>query len=137
MSSNPASKWSIQVVTAYTVSARPAQQLTPTPPVREIAGVITTLTTGSPQEQQDALNAHFLPNASFSHPFCRVPSFSKGAVPLARGVDSRWVLLCIYRWYRTLSPNIDITINSAGMLSVLQTRPERLPCPAASASSGP
>ncbi|KHN97085.1 uncharacterized protein MAM_05194 [Metarhizium album ARSEF 1941] len=82
-------------------------------PVAEIASVITTLTTGSPQQQQDTLAEYFLPDASFSHPFCRVPSFHKGAVPLARETNSRWLILCIYRWYRTLSPDIDITVDSA------------------------
>jgi len=82
-------------------------------PVKEIAGVITTLTGGTPNEQEATLNAYFLSNASFSHPFCRVPSFSKGTIPLASGVDSLWVILAIYRWYRTLSPHIDITVDSA------------------------
>ncbi|GAB0135267.1 hypothetical protein EsDP_00003612 [Epichloe bromicola] len=82
-------------------------------PVREIAGVITSLTTGSPQQQQDALAEYFLPDASFTHPFCHVPSFNKGAIPLAPNTDSRWLLLCIYRWYRTLSPAVDVSVDSA------------------------
>ncbi|KAM0452789.1 hypothetical protein ACHAPV_008308 [Trichoderma viride] len=82
-------------------------------PAQEIASVIETLTKGSPQQQEDALNTYFLPNASFTHPFCRVPSFSKGSVPLARDLDSRWLILGIYRWYRTLSPRIDLTVDSA------------------------
>ncbi|KAG6031389.1 hypothetical protein E4U41_007581 [Claviceps citrina] len=82
-------------------------------PVREISSVITTLATGSPQQQEDALTSYFLPDASFAHPFCRVPSFSKGALALAPNTDSRWVLLCIYRWYRTLSPRIDLAVDSA------------------------
>lgn len=87
--------------------------------VREIAGVITTLTTGSPAEQQATLENYFLSNASFSHPFCRVPSFPKGTIPFLPNADSRSVLLQIYRWYRTLSPEIHITIDSAG----------KCPCP--------
>ncbi|KAG6003502.1 hypothetical protein E4U21_001993 [Claviceps maximensis] len=83
-------------------------------PVREINSVITTLTTGSPQQQQDTLMEYFLPNASFVHPFCYVPSFKRGRLaPLFPNTDSRWILLCIYRWYRILSPNIDITVDSA------------------------
>lgn len=82
-------------------------------PVKEIASVITSLTTGSPEEQEDTLYSYFLPNASFSHPFCYVPSFSKGTIPFASSVDSIWAILGIYRWYRTLSPNIDITVDSA------------------------
>jgi hypothetical protein len=83
---------------------------------QEIASVIDTLTKGSPQQQEDALNTYFLPNASFIHPFCRVPSFSQGSIPLAKDLDSRWLILGIYRWYRILSPRIDLTVDSAGML---------------------
>lgn len=82
-------------------------------PVREIGGVITALTTGSPQQQQDALAEYFLPDASFTHPFCHVPSFNKGAIAVAPNTDSRWLLLCIYRWYRTLSPAVDVSVDSA------------------------
>lgn len=81
--------------------------------VREIGDVITTLTTGNPEEQETTLNTYFLRNAGLVHPFCRVPSFSKGAIPLAPNVDSLWVILAIYRWYRTLSPKIDISVDSA------------------------
>ncbi|KAF7560439.1 hypothetical protein G7046_g3725 [Stylonectria norvegica] len=82
-------------------------------PVKEIAGVITTLTQGTPEQQEATLRDYFLPNASFTHPYCRVPSFSKGAIPLASGIDSLWVILAVYRWYRTLSPHIDIKVDSA------------------------
>ena len=82
--------------------------------VREIAGVIKALTQGSPEVQESALREYFLPNASFSHPYCHVPSISKGMIPLAGGLDSIWLILGIYRWYRTLSPHIDIKVDSAG-----------------------
>ncbi|KAF4979257.1 hypothetical protein FZEAL_4502 [Fusarium zealandicum] len=82
-------------------------------PVREIAGVIKALTQGSPEEQESALREYFLPNASFSHPYCHVPSISKGQIPLVGGLDSIWLILGIYRWYRTLSPHIDIKVDSA------------------------
>ncbi|KAL6824114.1 hypothetical protein V8C40DRAFT_247344 [Trichoderma camerunense] len=82
-------------------------------PVQEIAAVINTLTKGSPQQQQDTLNTYFLSNAAFIHPFCRVPSISKGSIPLARDLDSRWLILGIYRWYRTMSPKIELTVDSS------------------------
>lgn len=81
-------------------------------PVEEIPHLIRALTTGDPEQQEDTLRKYFLPNASFTHPFCHVPSFSKGAIPLAGGLDSLWMILGIYRWYRTLSPHIDITVDS-------------------------
>ena len=82
--------------------------------VREIGDIITTLTTGTPQEQEDTLNTYFLRNASFTHPFCRVPSFSIKSIPIVGGIDSLAIILAIYRWYRTLSPKIDINVDSAG-----------------------
>ncbi|KAM5351076.1 hypothetical protein ACJ41O_003799 [Fusarium nematophilum] len=82
-------------------------------PVREIAGVIKALAQGSPEQQESALREYFLPNASFSHPYCHVPSISKGSIPLVGGLDSIWLILGIYRWYRTLSPHIDIKVDSA------------------------
>jgi hypothetical protein len=72
---------------------------------------------GTPNEQEATLNTYFLPDAAFSHPFCRVPSFPKGTIPFASSVDSRWLLLGIYRWYRTLSPKIDLSVDSAGKQS--------------------
>ncbi|RGP68562.1 flavin-binding monooxygenase [Fusarium longipes] len=72
-------------------------------PVKEISGVIKSLTQGSPDVQESALRDYFLPNASFTHPFCHVPSISKGQVPLAGGLESIQLILGIYRWYRTLT----------------------------------
>ncbi|KAG9259124.1 uncharacterized protein F5Z01DRAFT_642381 [Emericellopsis atlantica] len=82
-------------------------------PVREIPEVITNLTTGSPEVQSHTLQTYFTSDASFTHPFCRVPSLRKGTIPLLHWVDSRWLILGIYRWYRTLSPSISINIDSA------------------------
>ncbi|PNP82279.1 hypothetical protein FNYG_04468 [Fusarium nygamai] len=82
-------------------------------PVKEISGVIKLLTQGSPDVQESTLREYFLPNASFSHPYCRVPSISKGQIPLAGGLESIQLILAIYRWYRTLSPHIDLKVDSA------------------------
>ncbi|KAH6892952.1 hypothetical protein B0T10DRAFT_481148 [Thelonectria olida] len=82
-------------------------------PVKEISGVIKALAQGSPEQQEATLNRYFLPNASFTHPFCHVPSFPRGSISLAPDINSRWAILGIYRWYRTLSPQVDITIDSA------------------------
>lgn len=76
---------------------------------REIESVIKKLTTGTPQVQQNTLRRHFVADAAFIHPFCYVPRFTRAPV---LGFSSLWVLLCIYRWYRILSPKIDITIDS-------------------------
>ncbi|KAK0388960.1 hypothetical protein NLU13_2537 [Sarocladium strictum] len=82
-------------------------------PVKEIPEVIAALTKGEPEEQEGAISNFFLPNASFSHPFCHVPSFSKSGKPLASGVDWLWVILAVYRWYRTLNPHIDLKVESS------------------------
>ncbi|KAL6404217.1 hypothetical protein AUP68_13602 [Ilyonectria robusta] len=88
-------------------------------PVKEIPGVIRALAQGSPEQQAITLSDYFLPNASFSHPPCDTPSLARGSVPLAGGIDSLWVVLTIYRWYRTLSPHIDIKVDSAGTSDML------------------
>ncbi|KAF9769719.1 hypothetical protein IL306_012810 [Fusarium sp. DS 682] len=82
-------------------------------PAKEIPGVIKSLTQGSPDVQESTLREYFLPNASFSHPFCRVPSISKGQIPFSGGLESIQLILAIYRWYRTLSPHIDLQVDSA------------------------
>lgn len=111
--------WSIQVRRAYAIPVHHAcsysSHLMP-PAVHEIAGVIKKLTTGTPDEQKATLNTYFTSDASFVHPFCWVPPFPKGTIPLARDIDSLWAILGIYRWYRILSPHIDIEIDSAGTL---------------------
>ncbi|KAK0643600.1 hypothetical protein B0T16DRAFT_186115 [Cercophora newfieldiana] len=81
-------------------------------PVRDIRGVIRSLTQGTPEEQQDAINRYYLPSASFVHPFCRVPSFENKRLPLLGSIDSRMLVLAIYKWYKILSPKIDIHIES-------------------------
>ncbi|RYP75761.1 hypothetical protein DL771_002248 [Monosporascus sp. 5C6A] len=87
-------------------------------PVREIPGIITALTQGNSEEQARTLEDYFLPDAYFVHPLCRVPSFGDRAIPFpfslltSRTLNSRWLVLMIYNWYRILSPKILFTIDS-------------------------
>ncbi|KAI1342326.1 hypothetical protein F5Y15DRAFT_412836 [Xylariaceae sp. FL0016] len=82
-------------------------------PTTQIAGVIGALTEGTPAEQQRALEENFLPSAYFIHPFCRVPSFDEKQVPFTPWkLDSRWLMLMVYKWYRILSPDIKLVIDS-------------------------
>ncbi|RYP36446.1 hypothetical protein DL767_003409 [Monosporascus sp. MG133] len=89
-------------------------------PVREIPGIITALTQGNSEEQAKTLEDYFLPDAYFVHPLCRVPSFGDRAIPFpfslltsrTRTLNSRWLVLMIYNWYRILSPKILFTIDS-------------------------
>jgi hypothetical protein len=81
---------------------------------KQIVHVIHLLAEGSPAEQQHALNTYFLSDASFTHPLCRVPSFAGVALPVVGEVDSRWVIWMIYRWYKILSPRIELTVECHG-----------------------
>lgn len=80
--------------------------LTEIPSVRDIPGVVRQLTQGSPSKQAEAIDTYFTKDAVFIHPFCRVPRFS----------NSRELIQGIFRWYKIMSPHIDLTINSVGML---------------------
>jgi hypothetical protein len=84
-------------------------------PTAEIESVVRALTQGSPNEQRDALETYFLPNAEFVHPFCRVPAFSSLPIPFLGTIDSRDLIHSIFEWYRFMSPRIDLTVDSVLM----------------------
>jgi hypothetical protein len=84
---------------------------------RQVSHIIHLLTEGSPAEQKDALDAYFLPDASFTHPLCRVPSFTHISLPLIGEINSRWVIWMIYRWYKILSPRIVLNVECEGTSS--------------------
>jgi len=79
-------------------------------PKRQASNVIHLLTEGTPAEQKEALETYFLPDATFVHPLCRVPSFSHISLPLLGEVNSRWAIWMIYRWYKILSPRIILDV---------------------------
>jgi hypothetical protein len=81
-------------------------------PTAEIESVVRALTQGSPNQRRDALEAYFLPNAEFVHPFCRVPAFSSLPIPFLGTIDSRDLIHSIFEWYRFMSPRIDLTVDS-------------------------
>lgn len=70
----------------------------------EIPQVIHLLTQSPPSTQRKTLEKYFSPSASFTHPFCRTGSFE----------GSRWLIWCIYRWYKIMSPRIEIKVDSVG-----------------------
>jgi hypothetical protein len=83
-------------------------------PERQVAAVIQALCTRSIPDQQAVIRDYFTPDAYFIHPFCRVPSFSVRALPLDdRELNSRAIIQFIYHWYRILSPQIDVRVESA------------------------
>ncbi|CAJ2513643.1 Uu.00g017620.m01.CDS01 [Anthostomella pinea] len=82
-------------------------------PEAQFTGIVKALTEGPNKDQTDTLNDYFLRDAFFTHPFCRVPSFKNYRVPFTSWIiDSRWVVLMIYRWYHVLSPEIKLEVDS-------------------------
>ncbi|KAL2417963.1 hypothetical protein ABEF95_004049 [Exophiala dermatitidis] len=71
-------------------------------PVAEIPRIIRTLCIAPPALQRATIETYFTPSASFTHPFCRTGSFA----------GSIWLIIMIYRWYKILSPHIDIWVDS-------------------------
>ncbi|KAG2414808.1 hypothetical protein HFD88_005996 [Aspergillus terreus] len=71
-------------------------------PEAEIGGVILNLTQGTPLIQARTIDEYFTSNAVFVHPFCRTWDIEGG----------RWFVKEIYRWYKIMSPHIEIEINS-------------------------
>ncbi|KAK8152159.1 hypothetical protein BKA80DRAFT_211647, partial [Phyllosticta citrichinensis] len=71
-------------------------------PEQEISQVIHLLTQSPPSVQGETIDKYFTPNATFTHPFCRTGRFK----------NSRLLIHGIYRWYKIMSPRVDISINS-------------------------
>ncbi|KAI0553463.1 hypothetical protein F4679DRAFT_472840 [Xylaria curta] len=86
-------------------------------PEKEISDVIRSLTQGTRKEQENTLNRYFLPDAYFVHPFCRVPSFKSRQIRVPFGstewtINSRLLVLLIYKWYKIMSPKISLEVDS-------------------------
>ena len=77
----------------------------------EIPQIIHLLTQSPPSTQRKTLETYFTPSASFTHPFCRTGSFE----------GSRWLIWCIYRWYKILSPRIEISVDSVGAFCLIHS----------------
>lgn len=73
-------------------------------PVKEIPGIIHLLTQSPPSIQEETIETYFTADASFTHPFCRTGSRD----------NSRWLIWKIYRWYKIMSPRIDMHVQSVG-----------------------
>lgn len=66
--------------------------------------MIRLLTQSPPSLQQATIEKFFTPSASFTHPFCSTRSFD----------GSRWLIVMIYRFYKIMSPRIDLEVKSVG-----------------------
>ena len=87
-------------------------QTTDASAVQQVEGVIRALTQTPPSIQRAAVEAYFTRDAAFTHPFCRTGSFD----------GSRFFIRAIYRWYKIMSPRIDLTVHSIGMTILRQPR---------------
>jgi len=76
----------------------------PTSTVADAPRLIHTLCTAPSAVQRATIETYFTPNASFTHPFCRTGSFP----------GSIWLIIMIYRWYKILSPHIEVGVDSVG-----------------------
>lgn len=72
--------------------------------VAEIPKVIHLLTQSTPSVQTETIEKYFTSSASFTHPFCRTRSFE----------GSRWLITRIYRFYKIMSPQLDLEVKSVG-----------------------
>ncbi|PVH97282.1 hypothetical protein DM02DRAFT_473173, partial [Periconia macrospinosa] len=70
--------------------------------VKEISGVVHLLTQSPPSVQRETIEAYFTPDATFTHPFCRTGKWD----------NSRFLIQVIYRWYKIMSPRIEMNVNS-------------------------
>jgi hypothetical protein len=73
-------------------------------PEKEIRAIVHRLTQGSPEQQESAINTYFTADAILIHPFCRTGSFE----------GSRYLIKQIYKWYKIMSPRIELNVNSIG-----------------------
>ena len=119
----PHRPWKTQVNPPRTSNFQPPRTKTPLYPEAEIPQIIHLLTQSPPSTQRKTLETYFTPSASFTHPFCRTGSFE----------GSRWLIWCIYRWYKILSPRIEISVDSVGAFFPNSSLPPPPPPPPAAA----
>ena len=106
------SQWTIHVLPHFP-SNRPSNICSHYPTAKEISRVIHLLTQSPPSLQRATIERYFTPNAAFTHPICRTGSFE----------GSRWLIWCIYRWYKIMSPRIELEVDSVGTLHPLLVMP--------------
>lgn len=76
--------------------------------------MIRKFTHGTPQEQHDALKTYFLPAASLTTPFLRVPPISDRSVRYLGVVNSRRLIYVLCRLDNLLVRTLEFKIKSVG-----------------------
>ena len=97
-------------------------QLTPAP-VKDIPAVLRKSAHGTPQEQNDALKAYFLPSAALSAPFIRVPPVGDHSVRYLGIVNSRRAIYVLFRLRNLLVRTLEFSVESAGKLCIPRLSP--------------
>lgn len=90
-------------------------------PAAEITPIIHLLCQSPPSLQKQAIERYFARDAVFIHPICRAPTFNIQANinlgPCGNSDNytcSRSLIIGIFRWYKILSPKIELEIESVG-----------------------
>ena len=90
-------------------------------PVEEITPIIHLLCQSPPALQKQTIEKYFTRDAKFIHPICRTPSYdyqsdvNLGALGnLDDYTCSRFLVLAIFRWYKIMSPKIELQVESIG-----------------------
>jgi hypothetical protein len=95
-------------------------------PVKEIKSVVYQLTaTNSPDIQKAALESYMTSDVAFRHPVCSVKSGPHSRDTVLGiyqyvhldfiSIENVFMQLSFCRWYRVLSPKIDIQVESIGL----------------------
>lgn len=84
------------------------------PLVKDIPAVLRKSAHGTPQEQNDALKAYFLPTAALSAPFIRIPSVADHSVRYLGIVNSRRAIYVLFRLRNLLVRTQEFSVESAG-----------------------
>ncbi|KAL2111705.1 hypothetical protein VUR80DRAFT_9552 [Thermomyces stellatus] len=82
-------------------------------PVKDIPAVLRKVFRGTPQEQNDALKAYFLPTASVSTPFLRVPPVPNISVAYLGVVNSHRIIYLLARLNKLLVKTLEFDIKSS------------------------
>lgn len=81
---------------------------------QDIHRVLEGLFHGSVAEQTATIAAYYLPDASLTGSYSRIPSFASLPLPWAEPLNSAWAILMTYRLYRIVFPRIEFRVESCG-----------------------
>ncbi|SPN99644.1 uncharacterized protein DNG_02496 [Cephalotrichum gorgonifer] len=80
--------------------------------IKDISAIIRKFSHGTPQEQRDTLKTYFLPSASLTTPFIRVPPFADFYVYYLGIINSRRLIYLLCRLNNLLVRSLEFNIKS-------------------------